>query len=108
MGTGLQLPSYQMGATIARIYSVSTKNEVSMVRKIFRAGNSMVIALPKDMLDSLHLGEGGEVAVEYDAERRQIVIAPTVPRAEGVDEEFARQVAEFIDAYRPALEALAR
>jgi hypothetical protein len=26
----------------------------------------------------------------------------------GVDEEFAQQVAEFIEQYRPALEALAR
>jgi hypothetical protein len=29
----------------------------------------------------------------------------TIP---GVDEAFARQVAEFIEEYRPALEALAR
>jgi antitoxin MazE len=80
-----------------------------MVRKIFRAGNSMVIALPRDMLDSLHLGKGGEVSVELDAEQGQIVIAPSpVAAAAGVDEEFARQLAEFIDAYRPALEALAR
>ncbi len=79
-----------------------------MVRKIFRAGNSMVIALPREMLDSLHLGEGGEVSVELDAEQGHIVIAPSPVAAAGVDEEFARQVAEFIDAYRPALEALAR
>jgi hypothetical protein len=26
----------------------------------------------------------------------------------GVDEEFARQLAEFIDEYRPALESLAK
>jgi putative addiction module antidote len=79
-----------------------------MVRKIFRAGNSMVIALPKDMLESLHLSEGGEVSVALDEERKQIVITSSYPSAGGVDEEFARQVSDFIEAYRPALEALAR
>jgi antitoxin MazE len=79
-----------------------------MVRRIFRSGNSMVLALPREMLDSLHLGEGGEVSVELDVEQGHIVIAPAPFTAAGVDEEFARQVAEFIDAYRPALEALSQ
>jgi putative addiction module antidote len=78
------------------------------VRKIFRTGNSMVIALPRDMLDTLHLGEGDKVSVELDVERSHIVIAPASLAAASVDKEFARQVAEFINAYRPALEALAR
>ena len=51
------------------------------------------------------LAEGGEVSVELDAAHRQIVIAPA---ADGVDVEFARQVADFIESYRPAIEALAR
>lgn len=79
-----------------------------MERKIFRTGNSMVVALPKQMLTALKLAEGNEVTVELDAERGQIVIAPVTDLAEGVDEEFAKQVAEFIEQYRPALEALAR
>ena len=35
-----------------------------MVRKIFKTGNSMVVSLPREMLDALHLSEGEEVSVE--------------------------------------------
>ena len=79
-----------------------------MVRKIFKTGNSMVVSLPKDALDFLGLTEGAEVSVELDRERRQIVVAPLKRPLPGVDETFARQVAEFIEQYRPALEALAK
>jgi antitoxin component of MazEF toxin-antitoxin module len=76
-------------------------------RKIFRAGNSVVVALPKDALDALHLSEGAEETVELDRERGLITIGPSELELGGVDETFARQVAEFIETYRPALQALA-
>jgi putative addiction module antidote len=79
-----------------------------MVRKIFKTGNSMVVSLPRDSLDFLGLAEGAEVSVDLDQERRQIVIAPVDTALQGVDETFARQVAEFIEQYRPALESLAK
>lgn len=79
-----------------------------MVRKIFRTGNSIVVSLPKDVLDPLHPGEGAEVDVQVDSARGVITIAPAPAAAGGVDAGFARQVAEFIDYYRPALEALAQ
>lgn len=81
-----------------------------MIRKIFKTGNSIVVSLPRDVLDPLRLAEGAEVDVQLDPERGVITIAPAPAQAavRGVDEEFARQVSEFIDQYRPALEALAR
>ncbi|HRI57206.1 MAG: hypothetical protein IAE85_13295 [Anaerolinea sp.] len=79
-----------------------------MVRKIFKTGNSIVVSLPKELLDSLRLVEGAEVDVNLDKTRGVITIAPAPTVIKGVDEEFARQVSEFIDQYRPALEALAR
>ena len=79
-----------------------------MVRRIFRSGNSMVIVLSKDILNSLHLRKGDEVSVELDVGQDRIVIAPVPLAAAGIDKEFAHQVAEFMEAYRPALEALAR
>jgi antitoxin component of MazEF toxin-antitoxin module len=81
-----------------------------MLRKVFRTGNSVVIALPKEALIYLGLEEGADVSVDLDREKRQIVIAPVAaPLAgAGVDEDYARQVADFIEQYRPALEALAR
>ena len=78
-----------------------------MVRKVFKSGNSLVVALPKELLDTLRLQEGDEVAIELDDVRQQLTITPHVVEAAGVDESFARQVAEFIEEYRPALQALA-
>lgn len=78
-----------------------------MARKIFKSGNSLVVSLPKDTLDILGLTEGTEVSVEVDRGRQQIVISRLETPLPGVDESFARQVNEFIEEYRPALEALA-
>lgn len=80
-----------------------------MLRKIFRTGNSMVVSIPKDILDELELSEGEDVSIELDDQHRQIVISPIEkPLAVGVDETFAKQVDEFIQEYRSALEALAK
>jgi putative addiction module antidote len=81
-----------------------------MLRKVFKTGNSVVISLSKEALDLLGISEGSDVSVDLDREKRQIIISPLEePLAvAGVDEEFAQQVAEFIEQYRPALEALAR
>ncbi|MBK8048758.1 MAG: hypothetical protein IPK16_17525 [Anaerolineales bacterium] len=81
-----------------------------MIRKLFKTGNSIVVALPRELLDALRLADGAEVSVELDTDRGQILIepAPKFAAMDGVDAEFARQVSEFIAAYRPALEALAK
>jgi putative addiction module antidote len=79
-----------------------------MQRRVFKTGNSMVVSLPRETTDFLQLKEGSEVSVELNRERGEIVIAPLGRDLVGVDAEFARQVAEFIEEYRPALEALAK
>jgi antitoxin MazE len=87
-------------------YIVSTGG--CMLRKIFKTGNSTVVSIPREMLESLGMADGSEVSVELDANTRQIIIRPSERTLAGVDEVFARQVADFIDEYRLALEALAR
>jgi putative addiction module antidote len=80
-----------------------------MFRKVFKTGNSFVVSLPKDLLEPLGVKDGTEVSVELDRQNRQILIRPVdLPIAGDLSEDFARQVSEFIDQYRPALEALAR
>ena len=81
-----------------------------MLRKVFRTGNSVVVSLPKDTLEILGIGVGANVSVDLDRENRQIVITLVEePLAMvGVDKAFAQQVADFIEQYRPALEALSR
>jgi antitoxin component of MazEF toxin-antitoxin module len=81
-----------------------------MLRKVFRTGNSTVVSLPKDVTEPLGVRDGSDVSVELDRENGQIIIRP-VERpgaAAGVDEDFARQVSEFIAEYGPALSALAK
>jgi putative addiction module antidote len=83
--------------------------ENRMIRKIFKTDNSIAVSIPKDILEQLDLSEGDDVSVELDREQRQIVISPVEkPLAVSVNEEFARQVNDFIEEYRPALEALAK
>lgn len=81
---------------------------MTMLRKVFKTGNSLVVSLPKDLLEALGMREGTDVSVELDRQNGQIMIRPAqLPVAGDLSEEFARQVSEFIEQYRPALEALA-
>lgn len=80
-----------------------------MLRKIFKTGNSLVVSLPKEILEPLGISDGADVSVELDRKKAEIVIRPTrSPLAAGIDDQFAQQVSDFIEEYRPALEALAR
>jgi antitoxin MazE len=79
-----------------------------MRRKIFKTGNSLVVSIPKDLLEPLGITDGSAVSLELDLEKRQIVIREAAPGTyEGLDTKFARQVDEFIEEYRSSLEALA-
>jgi putative addiction module antidote len=102
----------QLGGTDNTCWLIYTQlhQEQTMLRKVFKTGNSVVISLPKDALELLGISEGSDVSIDLDRENRQIVISSAEgPLAvAGVDEQFAQQVAEFIDQYRPALEALAK
>ena len=76
-----------------------------MVRKIFRSGNSLVVALPKESIERLGWHEGSEVSVEV--ERGRVIIEPAALPLADIDPAFAQQLNEFIEQYRPALIALA-
>ena len=78
-----------------------------MLRKVFKTGNSTVVSIPREMLENLGIEDGSEVSVELDLKTHQIIIQPAQRSLAGVNEDFARQLTEFIEEYRPALEALA-
>ena len=78
-----------------------------MLRKVFKTGNSTVVSIPREMLENLGIEDGSDVSVELDLKTNQIIIRPAQRSLAGVNEDFARQLAEFIEEYRPALEALA-
>lgn len=79
-----------------------------MERKIFRTGNSLVISLPREALQRLGLEEGSEVNVVLDESKGRIVIEPSRSALAEIDPVFAQQLDDFIEQYRPALEALAK
>lgn len=80
-----------------------------MQRQLFKTGNSTVLSLPKEMLDSLGLKNGENVSVELDKANNRLVITPAEKSlTANLDETFATQVNDFIEKYRPALEELAK
>lgn len=79
-----------------------------MVRKIFKTGNSLVISLPKDSIEQLGLHEGSEVSVTVEVEAGRLIIEPQKQPIVDIDPAFAQQLNDFIEHYRPALEALAK
>jgi hypothetical protein len=56
----------------------------------------------------LGLGEGSEVNVNVLQAEGRIIIEPVSPQLAGIDMTFAHQLNDFIEQYRPALEALAQ
>jgi putative addiction module antidote len=79
-----------------------------MVRKVFKSGNSFVISLPRESLQQLGLQEGSEVNVAVDQEEGRIIIERVQPPLVDIDADFAQHLTDFIENYRPALEALAK
>jgi putative addiction module antidote len=81
-----------------------------MIRHLFKTGNSIVLSLPKEVLDDLGIKSGESVNLELDHEQHRVIITPVEkPMAiEGVNEGFAQQVNDFIRQYRPALDELAK
>lgn len=82
-----------------------------MLRRLFKTGNSIVLSLPREMLEGLNLTDGDEVNLALDDEdgRRLIVtkVEKAIPAA-GVDADFAGHLEEFINEYRAELEDLAQ
>ncbi|MGB1249105.1 MAG: AbrB/MazE/SpoVT family DNA-binding domain-containing protein [Candidatus Promineifilaceae bacterium] len=79
-----------------------------MVRKIFKTGNSLVISLPKESLQQLGLTEGSTLNIAFDPKSQQIILEPVVTLVDDIDAELTQQLDQFIDQYRPALDALAK
>lgn len=80
-----------------------------MLRKICHIGNSYGISIPKEILEKLHLTAGAQVDVNADEKTNKIIIKPAIQKSipSEIDKEFASQVKDFIERYKPALKALA-
>jgi antitoxin MazE len=81
-----------------------------MYRRLFKTGNSVVISLPKEILADLGVEDGESVNLEFDREQKRVIITAIEKpiTIAGINEKFARQIDEFIQEYRPALDELAK
>jgi antitoxin component of MazEF toxin-antitoxin module len=77
------------------------------VRKIFRAGNSCVIALPGYMLESLEMREGSHVSLELSRETQEIIMKPIIVKQKSLAIEFVRLVDKLMLEYDYMLRRLA-
>lgn len=77
------------------------------LRKVYRAGNSLVFSIPRKYLESLGMREGSSLAVYCDPRSRCIVARPVDIEGQ-LDPAFAARVEGFIDRYERALRELAR
>lgn len=75
-----------------------------MTQKVLKVGSSAAVTIPKRSLDELGLKPGDKVHVEIDRKRRSMLIRPVTK----VDDEILHWTKQFIERYRPALEALAK
>ncbi|MBN2499635.1 MAG: AbrB/MazE/SpoVT family DNA-binding domain-containing protein [Anaerolineales bacterium] len=79
-----------------------------MFRILFKIGYGVLVSLPKEIIELLGISKVTDVSIELDRENKRIIIQPAKqPIAGSISEDFSRQVADFIEEYRPALEALA-
>ena len=80
-----------------------------MLRKICHIGNSYGVSIPKEILEKLHLTAGAQVDIKVDEKANKIIIKPAVQKSlsSEIDRQFASQVKDFIERYKPALKALA-
>ncbi len=79
------------------------------VRKVFKAGNSLVLSLPNDALDALGIKEGTQITIDLDRENKKIIVSPlSVPNKPDISREYTEMVEEFIAEYEVALKELAK
>lgn len=78
------------------------------VRKLFKAGNSVVVSLPLDMLKALGLSDGSHVSVEINRELRELLLKPVVAKKSNLSVDFVRIVDKLFVDYDYQLRRLAK
>ncbi len=79
----------------------------TMTQKVLKVGTSAAVTIPKKSLKELGLKPGDEVSVEIDRKSRKVTSRPA-QKLSARDKRIAELTLNFIDRYRPDLEALAR
>ncbi|OGG66606.1 hypothetical protein A3C21_02870 [Candidatus Kaiserbacteria bacterium RIFCSPHIGHO2_02_FULL_59_21] len=75
-----------------------------MIQKILKIGSSIGITIPKNTAEELGLSAGDTVEFTVNKRQKQILVQPIA----SFDAELVSWTKQFIERYRPALEALAK
>lgn len=78
------------------------------VRKLFKAGNSVVVSLPMDMLKALGLSDGSHMSVEINREKRELILKPVITKKSNLSVDFVRLVDKLFVDYDYQLRRLAK
>ena len=80
-----------------------------MLRRLFRSGNSLAVAIPQVMAEAVGLAVGDDVVVEHDVEAGAILVWPRAAWEQtGLSSDYVRLVGAFVRDYADALKALER
>lgn len=81
-------------------------------QKIFRAGNSSVVAIPKELLRKLDLKSGQSVVIKADPDAARLIIETSVPiqtaKKSVAENEFKNWLAQTLDEDSEILDELAK
>ena len=75
-------------------------------QKLFKAGNSTVITVPKQILELLKIKEGDDVVLEPNQD--SVTLKRKAKNAGGVDAKFMKMVDDFATEHEDVLKELAK
>ena len=78
------------------------------VRKLFKAGNSVVVSIPADMLKALGVNDGSHMSMEINREKRELILKPVVTKKSNMSVDFVRLVDKLFVDYDYQLRRLAK
>lgn len=73
-------------------------------------GSNLVVEIPEEVIREMGIQEGMEIRLFFKQHKKGLVceVEPEDLSTSSVNEEFARQVSEFIEEYVPALRELGK
>lgn len=78
-----------------------------LTQKLYKNGNSVAVAIPKEYLHDLSLKDGSQVVVKKRGQ--ELVVTPRAKsKAGGVDQKFTKMVDEFINEHEDVLSELSQ
>lgn len=68
-------------------------------QKIFQAGNSSVVAIPRELLKKLNLKSGQSVVIKADPDAARLIIETSVPTQPVDKSASAKEFQEWLDIF---------